>query len=277
MFGAYQAGVWQELAQYFRPDIVVGASVGSLNGWMIASGCSGAALVDRWLQLEQLARLRWRRPKGPGEGLIECQALEQWTRETCAACQPETEYGVVTTDLFTMQPQLHTWPDLTWQHLAASCAVPVFLPLQRIGGRLCADGGLVDPLPLWASVRMGARRIVSVNLLNVRPLAVRAAVRAACWYGRYAPERQFPGVRIVEINPARPLGRVKDSLYWSAYNCRRWIEQGRFDASSLKHLVVECLEPHGCVSHISDERGSPSAIPLGASHDRCYGSEAKGL
>ena len=39
MFGAYQAGAWEVLSQSFQPDIVIGASIGSLNGWAIAAGC----------------------------------------------------------------------------------------------------------------------------------------------------------------------------------------------------------------------------------------------
>ena len=39
MFGAYQAGAWNVLSQRFQPDMVVGTSVGALNGWAIAGGC----------------------------------------------------------------------------------------------------------------------------------------------------------------------------------------------------------------------------------------------
>ncbi|MBM3775954.1 MAG: hypothetical protein FJW37_12460 [Acidobacteria bacterium] len=47
MFGAYQAGAWRALEGRFRPDLVVGASVGALNGWAIAGGCAPEELVDR--------------------------------------------------------------------------------------------------------------------------------------------------------------------------------------------------------------------------------------
>ena len=36
MFGAYQAGAWKALAPELSPDLVVGTSAGSLNGWAIA-------------------------------------------------------------------------------------------------------------------------------------------------------------------------------------------------------------------------------------------------
>ena len=48
MFGAWQAGAWKAIASCFEPELVVGASVGSLNGWAIASGCSPEDLVAEW-------------------------------------------------------------------------------------------------------------------------------------------------------------------------------------------------------------------------------------
>ncbi len=35
----------------------------------------------------------------------------------------------------------------------------------RIDGKLCADGGLLGALPVWAVARMGATRIVAINVL----------------------------------------------------------------------------------------------------------------
>ena len=50
MFGAWQAGAWRSLAPRFKPDLVVGASVGSLNGYAIAAGWSAGDLCDWWQQ-----------------------------------------------------------------------------------------------------------------------------------------------------------------------------------------------------------------------------------
>ncbi len=48
MFGAYQAGAWNVLSNRFKPDLVVGTSVGALNGWAIAGGCSAEELSAMW-------------------------------------------------------------------------------------------------------------------------------------------------------------------------------------------------------------------------------------
>src|SRR5438105_15442955 len=52
LFGAWQAGAWRGLAETFQADLVVGASVGSLNGYAIAGGATPEELADFWLTEE---------------------------------------------------------------------------------------------------------------------------------------------------------------------------------------------------------------------------------
>ena len=49
MFGAYHAGAFQTIRASIEPDLVVGTSVGALNGWPIAGGCTPEQLTARWL------------------------------------------------------------------------------------------------------------------------------------------------------------------------------------------------------------------------------------
>jgi NTE family protein len=240
MFGAYQAGVWSVLEGLIKPDILVGASIGSLNGWLIAGGNSGEQLRSRWLNLEPASQLQWQFPRNLSDGILDSTQIENWIRDIHAHCSPAMRYGLVATELRTMKPTLFEWPDLTWQHLAASCGVPVFLRQQRINGVLYADGGLMDPLPLWAALQMGATKIVTVNLLKDRPMILRAVGRAARVYSRHREPDE--NVEVVEINPGERLGTARDSMYWSRQNTERWIARGQEDAYAIKHLVVECFE-----------------------------------
>lgn len=241
MFGAYQAGVWAALHDTIQLDMVVGASIGSLNGWLIAGGCSGEALEQNWLTLESGAQLAWRYPKRFSDGIIDPALPEGWMRKIHRSCSPRIRYALVATEMRTMKRVRFEWPGLSWHHLAASCAVPLFLRQQKIDGVMYGDGGLADPLPLMDAIEMGATRIVSVNVLKHRPLVVRAAAAAARLYSgqRKSPLRQ---VEIVDISPATPLGTGRDTVYWSRLNAERWISMGKTDANKAKHLVVECLE-----------------------------------
>ena len=241
MFGSYQAGVWRVLSEWMQPDIVVGASIGSLNGWLIAGGLSGDELVNRWVRFDSRSTPKWRIPSYLSEGLIDTDPVENWIEEIYNACTPRTEFGAVVTQIRTMHPQLFRWPEVTWRHLMASCAVPLFLRQHRIDGRFYADGGLVDPLPIWAAVEMGATRIIGINVLPSRPRVIRAVARCARAFGKFTPPC-LDGIEVITIEPSEPLGGPGDTIYWNQANAERWIRVGEKDAYAFKHLVVKCFE-----------------------------------
>ena len=216
MFGAYQAGVWREIERVLRPDLVVGASVGALNGWKIAGGASGGELAEAWL-------------RHGAAGLLRRAATERWIRDIYESTKPQLPYGLVLTELPSLSPRLFRWPGIEWQHLAGSCAIPFVLSPQRIAARSYCDGGLMIPLPLWAAVEMGATNIIAVNLLAKRPLLIAVAAHAA---QRYCGFRPAPagGVQIIEILPSARLGSLRESITWTREQTTRLIELGRADA-----------------------------------------------
>jgi predicted acylesterase/phospholipase RssA len=240
MFGAYQAGVWQELHGRFKPDLVVGASIGSLNGWMIAGGITGDELASRWLSFDQIVRHRWRVPRLVPNGIIDPARVGLWIRAVHDEFRPLVEYGLVTTAVPNLRPSLFRYPEVGYEHLTASCAVPLVLPHGDIGGAVYCDGGIMLPLPLWAAVEMGATRVVAVNLLPIRPPLIEAFARALQWYCRWRCE--IPeSVSVIEIAPAERLGDIRESMYWSRANTERLIERGRADAR--KQFDVKCFRP----------------------------------
>lgn len=262
MYGAYQAGVWQAVEDLFQPELVVGASVGSLNGWMIASGCSGGELVSLWQNAGDLATVRWRVPRRWNEGLIDTSYLESWIQEACSARTPVRRFGVVFTTLPRLHRELALWPEAGWNHIAASCAVPLFLRPHRIGGRLCVDGGLVHPLPLEAAVGLGATRILAVNVMNRRPAAVRAVIRTlqvCSGYSRHGCEQ----VEVLEISPSEPLGTYRDTMFWSATNVQRWLELGRSDAHKVRSTIVEWCSEQSIRISGSDSTQCPCIESIG--------------
>ena len=72
-------------------------------------------------------------------------------------------FAVAVTDLLRMKPLVFENDEVTWRHIAASCAVPGLFRQYWIDGRLCSDGGLLNPLPVWAAVQLGATHIVAVH------------------------------------------------------------------------------------------------------------------
>jgi predicted acylesterase/phospholipase RssA len=239
MFGAYQAGVWQELQDSFEPDVVVGASIGSLNGWMIAGGIGGTDLAARWLAFDTQVRHRWRVPRLLPGGILDPARVGFWIRSIYEEFRPKREFGLVTTAVPALRPRLFRYPDVRCEHLTCSCAVPLVFRHPRIDGVSYCDGGLMLPLPVWAAVEMGATRIVAVNLLPMRPPVIAAAARALRWYCGWRPDAGAAAVRLLEIAPAARLGDIRESMYWSRDNAERWIARGRADArAALPNIRV---------------------------------------
>ncbi len=229
MFGAYQAGAWRELSTCFQPDLVVGTSAGALNGWLIAGGCPSEELVRLWADPSAAMFLKLRPPLGLWRGLFDGRSFLKGVREMYARYRPQIPFGVVLTDLARLRPRLFQSEEITWQHLAAACAIPLALPAQRIGGRLYVDGGLVGVLPLWAAAAMGASRAVAVNALPLLPSRI---LRAGAGVVRSVTPRapSAGNLKAITIMPAGGLGTLSEAWHWNRETVLRWIERGAADA-----------------------------------------------
>jgi NTE family protein len=232
MFGAYQAGAWSVLSQRFQPDLVVGTSVGALNGWAIAGGCSPAALVAMWRDPATAGVMRLRFPLLPWNGWIDPAALLRQVEDWYTRFQPRVPYSATVVQVPQLRLMRIPHDRITPLHLMASCAGPFGYPPVRIDGRLYVDGGLLDVLPIWAAAEMGATRVIAVNVLPQMPTRpLRAVLRAVRFFGQ--KPAAVPGLDILRVSPRTPLGTIRDALTWNAENVERWIRQGEDDARAL--------------------------------------------
>ncbi len=217
LFGAWQAGAWAALAPGFQPDLIVGASVGSLNGYAIACGATPQMLRELWLR----------------EDVASLHRLEASLRVLAGGHSPQVDFAVVATDLLRLKPRIFRGSEVTWRHLAASCAVPLVLPQVRIDGRYYSDGGLLNPLPVYAAVELGATEILALQALPEIPSAMLKpfvlGFRAV--FGFHPPVPA--GVRVRVLEPGRRLGSLRNALRWRRENIERWLEQGYRDAELL--------------------------------------------
>ncbi len=233
MFGAWQAGAWQGLAQWLKPAMVVGASAGSLNAWAIAGGIDPEDLGGIWLspELEGVSRFRPR-----PHHLCDGRPLYESIRKLHAMFRPKVEVGIVAVELRTLRPRLFRNDEITWEHLAASCAVLLWYPQVKLGGRWYTDGGLLGTVPLWAAPRMGASEAVVVNALPRLPsVLVRSVVRSIRAVAPRAPEAPA-GFPVKRIEPSRPLGSMQAALHWRRETIEAWLRQGRADAAAARQL-----------------------------------------
>lgn len=219
MFGAWQAGVWRGLSPRLTrpPDLIVGASVGSLNGYAIAGGATPDELCAFWME-PAIGRLR---------------DLPRTVRTLMDRYQLRMEYALTLTELTRLKPHIVRGGEVTWRHLTASCAIPGVMPQRRIDGRWYTDGGLLNPLPVWAAVELGATRIVGVQALPEVPSRVlKPFVKGfRRVFGHHPPVPS--GVELVVVEPERTLGSVRDALVWKRSNVERWIAQGEEDGKNI--------------------------------------------
>ncbi|MGV9773697.1 patatin-like phospholipase family protein [Streptosporangium sp. NPDC003464] len=182
VLGAHEVGMLQALDEAgIRPDVIVGTSVGALNGVMLAAapGDAVAALTRLWrsdvvrtafggswmTRLSTLARTGTHlHSPGPLRGLL-AEMLPVTSIEDlavpfqCVAASVER----ATAHWFTEGPLVDA--------VLASCAVPGLLPPVRIGDDHFLDGGLVHSIPVGRAVALGARRVYVLHVGRIeRPL-----------------------------------------------------------------------------------------------------------
>jgi len=242
MYGAYQVGAWKVLADTFRPDLVVGASIGAINGWAIAGGCDPDALIDRWMTLAEAGHYRWKFPSSIFGGVLDSEPLQRAIRDTYESYRPRTGFAVVLTDLLKLQPRIFHDDEVTLQHLLATTAIVGIFDQVRIDGRLYSDGGLLSAVPLWAAAELGATKALVIDVLPEIPgIVAKTFVRAMRVLSRFRAVVP-PSIEVVTLTPQALLGGPLEAIRWKRENVEEWIRQGERDAAAMKHSIADCFE-----------------------------------
>jgi NTE family protein len=214
LFGAWQAGAWSVLEERFEPDLIVGASIGALNGYLIACGVSGKELVELWRDPE----------------FRKLGDLQSNLRAMTDRYKLRRPFALTVTDILTMKPRTYRDGEITWRHLAASCAVPPVMPQIYLDGRWCTDGGLLNPLPVWAAVELGAAEIEGLHVLKTFPSAwLGVIVQGFRRVFGYQPELPA-GVSVAVRSPSEKLGALRETLWGTQRDVERWLVLGARDA-----------------------------------------------
>jgi NTE family protein len=173
--GAGQVGMLRALAERgVRPDLVVGTSVGSVNGALLALDPekAPARLAEVWQRmtrarvfpggpLAQLTTLRKHRNHlFPNTGLAEILATELAGVDDFAHLR--LPFGAVAVDALTGQAVLINEGPLTPAILASS-AIPGIYPPVHHEGRVLYDGGVVANVPIRQALASGARSVVILD------------------------------------------------------------------------------------------------------------------
>jgi len=160
-------GVFRHLKKMgICPDLVVGASIGSLVG--------AACAADQTESLEQLALgLDWKRLlyyffefSLPRAGLLDGVRIERLMNELIG----KQDISALPIPFCAMATDLEQGTEVALQKgdliqaIRASISIPgIFSPVKR-DGKTLVDGGLVNPLPISVAREMGADRVIAVEI-----------------------------------------------------------------------------------------------------------------
>jgi NTE family protein len=166
--GAIQAGMIDVLAaEGIRPDLIVGSSVGALNGAWLASNpwpAGAQTLCEVWLSVRRrdifpISPLRILRGlAGRLDHTVSNGALSRWMSVRAPFFQLEQAtipLHVVATDLLSGRPVVLSSGDAI-ECLLASSAIPGVFPPIEIDGRWLVDGGLAANTPVSQAIDLGA-------------------------------------------------------------------------------------------------------------------------
>jgi NTE family protein len=179
-FGAVQVGMIRALVQTgIRPDLIVGTSVGALNGAMYA--------VEPLLAVERLTAIWAEMPRsgvfggrtrtgmafsgvrnllfGSTSGLVRPDKLRALIEENLPVANIEdlrTRMAVVATDALVGRPKLLTQGP-AGPVLQASAAIPGVFPPVKIDGCFYIDGGVTANVPVRQAIEFGARSVVILD------------------------------------------------------------------------------------------------------------------
>lgn len=168
--GALEVGFYRAVRELGLPvDLVIGSSIGALNGAYIAAGMSPPELAKLWLGLRRRDAIRWNwrgllQPRRH-PGLYTLDPLRELLRRTLPATRFEDlpiPLTITTTDL-QLGKAVH-WGgagDII-EPIVASLSLPVFFSPVRIGGHQFVDGGVADNVPLDQARALGARHSLMI-------------------------------------------------------------------------------------------------------------------
>ena len=186
VLGAVEVGMLKALFERgIVPDLVLGTSVGALNGAMVASDPTPAVidrLVGLWRQAGQTRDVYGDKPLATVRRAVS-------TRTHMYSAEPlktrlSDELGDVAFEDLPVRLQVcaasieraaEHWFDSgpVVEAVVASAAVPGLLPPARVGDEHYLDGGIVNSIPLARAVRLGATKVFVLQVGRIdRPLTV---------------------------------------------------------------------------------------------------------
>jgi len=169
MKGAAHIGVLQALLDNgIKPDIICGASAGSIAGVMYADGLQSEEIL---YVLAHIQASKVFRPSLSLRSLAKHSFLKELLSAHISANNLEElsiPVIVAVSNLNTGYAEYHSEGAIE-EIVAASSCIPIIFDPVNIGGNMYVDGGLLDNMPVKPLVEL-CENIIGVNLISMLPL-----------------------------------------------------------------------------------------------------------
>ena len=184
LLGAHEVGMLRALSDAgIAPDVIVGTSIGAINGAFVAADPAGAAARLRQMWQGDAVRhafsgTLWGRAVRLASSGTHLHAMDP-LRDMLRGMLPASDFADLKLPFHCVAASIER-ASARWfssgpivPAVLASCAVPGLLPPVAVGGEHYFDGGLVDSIPVGRAIALGARTVYVLHVGRIeRPLTV---------------------------------------------------------------------------------------------------------
>lgn len=280
--GAVQVGMLKALVRHkVLPDLVVGASVGAINGAYFAgrpTAAGVAALEKIWLGIRQEDVF----PVGLGSGLAVLVGHRSYLVDPSSLAgligrllpfekiedSPLPCY-VVATDIYNGHEVCFSEGD-AHKAVLASASIPAVFPPVQYGERYLVDGGVANNTPISTAVELGAERVVvlptgfscsiaeppatmvamALHALNL--MIMKQLVRDIAMLSRKAEIVVVPPLCPVDVTPY-DFSQTASLIQRAERETRQWLDEGGLKPGEIPHALL----PH----NDADDPDVPYVVP----------------
>jgi len=148
-------------------DFIAGTSAGAMIGAIYAAGISPWEMEEITLNIDKRKTITLFTPSVSNSGLLDGNRIAKFIESILGRQNIgdlKIPFAAIATDLLRGEEIIITEGSVITA-LRASMSIPgIFTPV-KYNGRLLADGGLVNPVPVSTTIGMGANIVIAVNVL----------------------------------------------------------------------------------------------------------------
>ncbi len=151
-----------------KPDIIVGASMGALVGGFAAAGFSIQEIEDISVRVDKKKKKWLFKLHLSKKGFVDGKNVVKYLNTYLGGKKIEelpVKFGCIATDIEENCQIVIDKGNLV-QGIRAAISIPGVFMAYRYAGHVLIDGGFVNPVPIGVAQKLGAKKVIAVNVLR---------------------------------------------------------------------------------------------------------------